>query len=323
MKELSVIIVSCGRESLLKRAIDSIKAELYPHLDSEILVIENSDRSMLPGEARNVALSEAQGNWVLFLDDDAYLPSGFGRNLKDRLLRFPDATVMGGPNITPPDSSPFEVAVGLTLSTKVGAFFSSRRYCGGSDHDRFALPCGEESLMLCNLLVRRKFLNSTSIQFDAGLVCAEENDLIRRISRAGGKIYFDPALYVFHSRRGSLSELARQVFKYGRGRFQVFLRDRNSLKFAHLVPALCVAIGVVEIFRLDQIGLSLFGMYALLCVWVSVGAGVRAIWILPAIHISYGLGLWTEALSWLYYRIIGNIGFSGTKSESIVIKNGY
>jgi len=86
---VSVIIPTYNRATLLPRALRSVLAQTHP--DFEVLVVDSGstdDTSLLVGQfaderirwlrlrtrgvsvARNVAISEARGDWVSFLDDD-------------------------------------------------------------------------------------------------------------------------------------------------------------------------------------------------------------------------------------------------------------
>ena len=91
----SVVIPTCNRDEMLRRALDSVLAQSFA--DFEIIVVDNAGNSRLPGEfeaagdgrvrfdrytekrgaasARNRGLQLARGGYVCFLDDDdEYLP---------------------------------------------------------------------------------------------------------------------------------------------------------------------------------------------------------------------------------------------------------
>lgn len=75
----------------------------------------------------------------------------------------------------------------------------------------------DRELILCNLSFRREiFLAHRG--FDERLYPNEENELLERIRREGGRLVHDPDLAVYRSQRNSLRAFCRQLFSYGRGR---------------------------------------------------------------------------------------------------------
>lgn len=324
---ISVVLVTRDRVKLLNRCLESVEHELNGYLKAgtaEVKIVINGtatstmdrlvghwirpwiewiplESSENPGGARNRAISRCRGDWILFVDDDAYLPSGFRLSLEKVLTIHSDCALIGGPNLTPPDALAFSRAVGQVLQTRFGAFFSHVRYRAEGRSRR----CGDESLMLCNLLVRKSAVERYSVRFDPRLKCNEENLLIQNLIEAGEQAVYDPDFWVFHERRGSLAELVSQVFKYGRGRAQNTRLKPKSVRLAHLIPCLWLLYltgfltgGLfLGFYRLDLRSLDLYwlgaplGIYTLVVFvhmvrsrsWV-VGA------IFPAIHLAYGAG---------------------------------
>jgi len=75
----------------------------------------------------------------------------------------------------------------------------------------------ERELILCNLAIRRdRFLAAGGL--DERLYPNEENELLDRLLKDGGKLLHDPALSVERSQRASLAAFIKQMFRYGRGR---------------------------------------------------------------------------------------------------------
>jgi GT2 family glycosyltransferase len=181
----------------------------------------------LPGAARNPLIERASGELLLFLDDDVTAPPELLRRLADTAARHPEASVFGGPNGTPPNSSRFQVVQGAVLSSLVGTGPVSRRY--GARHPGFA---DERWFTLCNLAVRRRVM----LPFLNELVCAEENELLSKLRSEGGTMLYEPRLWVFHARRGSLRSFARQMLKYGRGRGQLLAHRPGNVRAAYLAP---------------------------------------------------------------------------------------
>ena len=93
---------------------------------------------------------------------------------------------------------------------------------GGGMRNRYRQTGGvrrtsDRELILCNLSFRRaRFLALGG--FDERLYPNEENELLERISRDGGRLIHDPELAVFRSQRPTFRAFCRQLYGYGRGR---------------------------------------------------------------------------------------------------------
>lgn len=66
--------------------------------------------------------------------------------------------------------------------------------------------------------------------FDGALARNEDYELNWRLRRAGGVVWFDPALSVRYRPRGGVQALARQYFDYGRWKRAMLMRHPRSLK---------------------------------------------------------------------------------------------
>jgi hypothetical protein len=234
-------------------------------------------------------LQSTRAEWIYFIDDDAYVDENFFLIWsRSPLKREYDA--LGGPNLNPPRSNAFQEAASRALASPFATYFSSARYVAG----RPAGPCSEESLILCNLFVRRQRL--TDEPFLGELICAEENWMLQNLERTGARIGYDPDLAVWHERRPDLTAFLRQVFKYGFGRGQIFRRRPSGLRWAHVLPALCllytVALAVIRPSGdVAWIWLTPYFIYAGICLWFMRRCGFRAALLFPLIHSAYGGGL--------------------------------
>jgi GT2 family glycosyltransferase len=256
----------------------------------------------LPGAARNPLIERARGELLLFLDDDVTAPPELLRRLVDTAARHPEASVFGGPNDTPPNSSRFQAVQGAVLSSLVGSGPVSRRY--GARQAGFA---DERWFTLCNLAVRRRVM----LPFVDELVCAEENDLLATLRRRGEPMRYEPSLRVFHARRVSPRSFARQMFKYGRGRGQLLARRPTTIRAAYLAPVALllylVAVPVSIVVGASAVlVLSPLALYAGLTIATALRVGwmlrrpagaVVAPALILALHICYGAGILRGLLS--------------------------
>jgi GT2 family glycosyltransferase len=247
---VTICIVTGRRIPLLDACLASLQAQVDPP-SFELLVCSDGDADVAravrrrfpaarirtvtgahPGAARNVLLDDARGEWLLFLDDDVTVRPDLLARLARLVELHPEVDVFGGPNDSPDSSTRFQFVQGAAMASIVGAGPVRRRYG--------AHPAGradERFFILCNLAIRR----TAMLPFDPDLVCAEENALLSELSRRGAGMHYDPSLAVFHERRDTFTGFGRQMYKYGRGRGQLMVRNRATVSPAFLVPAAFVA----------------------------------------------------------------------------------
>lgn len=256
-----------------------------------------------PGAARNPLIERARGELLLFLDDDVIASPDLLRRLAQTAARYPQASVFGGPNETPPHSSRFQVVQGAVLSSLIGAGPVSRRY--GARHPG---PADERWFTLCNLAIRKRVMPSFSAEF----VCAEENALLSELRSRGEEMRYDPGLRVFHTRRSQPRTFAEQMFKYGRGRGQLLARRPLStfraaylaptalLFYAMLLPAM-LALSVAPVVALAP-GIVYCGL--MIANALRIGRTLRwpaavplAAALIVMIHVCYGAGVLRGLLS--------------------------
>jgi len=284
----------------------------YPKEKLEILVA----RGKQPSVQRNVALRAATGDIIYFLDDDSVSPPG---NLRRAIEHFRDAKVqiVGGPNLCPPDAPTLEQIFALVLGSWLAFGPSRARYTPvGALRET-----GEKELILCNQLARRETMLKHG-GFNEALYPNEENALMDDIQKAGGKLLYDPELFVHRRPRRTLKAFAKMLRTYGRGRAEQFRVNPTPGSAMNFVPPLfCLYLallpGLYFLFpalfscgnaatgsSLPQcrlplviIPLVLYGMAVLMQTWMLVGRGgiLRRAGALPLIvltHIFYGLGFW-------------------------------
>ncbi len=126
---VSIALCTWNRATRLRRALASLAAlEIPRNVEIEILAVDNGstddtpavlrEHAGLPGlralrepepglaRARNRAVAEARGAWILWSDDDALVEPGWLAAYVEAVLRHPDASLFGGATLPLPEQQP-------------------------------------------------------------------------------------------------------------------------------------------------------------------------------------------------------------------------
>jgi len=259
-------------------------------------------RGKQPAVQRNRALREASGEIIYFLDDDSQpTPAALRRAVEH--FSDPAVQMVGGPNLCPPDAPFLEQVFAVVLSSWIAFGPSRARY----DRVGEARVSNEKELILCNLLARRGTLLDLG-GFDESLYPNEENALMDELQKRGGKLIYDPAVFVHRRPRGTLGAFCKMLMTYGRGRAEQFRLHPTPGSAMNFVPPLFVLyflaflIGVwflptsswalLCIAPLLAYWLVLLGQTAASCPRFGVARSVAAFPLLFATHLFYGAGFW-------------------------------
>jgi succinoglycan biosynthesis protein ExoA len=324
MMKLSVHIVTAGRFHLFRSCLKSVLSALPP--ESEVTIVINGSFPETAGwleklgdlrvrwleitsenrpKARNRAFQICRGEVIYFLDDDVTVPSDLFTRALSHFKSRRKLAVIGGPNLTPPESDFNEQLYGAIMTSSFAAPMICSRYgagCGKTDR-----PGTEHDLILCNLAVRRLSI-PPSIKFPALFRSNEENLFITECIRDGLEVRFDPQMHVFHKRRSSLGAFLDQIQSYGFGRAQQVTRAPLLSHPAFLVPGAvllwCLFIPFFPVLVIP----SLFFL-AVHCIASGVAGYsceeirrtgwkglIASIPLTGLIHICYGFGFWEGVL---------------------------
>ena len=239
---VSVIVPARDAHATLPATLDSILAQRYAG-PLEVIVAEGSRtpatralvRRRFPAvrvlhnrdgticAALNLALAAAAHGIVVRCDAHSVLPAGYVARAVDTLLR--TGAVNVGGRVRPVGATFFERAVALATSTWLGA---------GDARYRIGGPEGPVDTVFPGVL-RRSALEAAG-GWDATLLRNEDYELNWRLRRAGGTVWFDPALAADYRPRAGVTALARQYFAYGRWKRAVLARHPDSWRARQIVP---------------------------------------------------------------------------------------
>lgn len=203
------VVIPVAPKASAGSALASLEKEGSRQL--EVIQVQGSQ----PARQRNLAAHRARGEYLYFLDHDSQVgPGAIGRLLE----AFSDKEVgaAGGPNLGARLKSLFTSASELVLGSRLGSLTVWRRYVAGGNARR---EVGEESLILCNLMVRKELFIKLG-GFDPRLYPNEENEFLNRLRRAGSKAVYVPDAQVKKPRASCLAGFLRENFRYARGRME-------------------------------------------------------------------------------------------------------
>jgi len=224
---ISVIICVYNGADRVWRAIESLAASAVSYPDFELIVVDDGSTDGTQelvrkydfvklicaehgglSKARNLGATAATGEIFAYTDDDCevdpdwlyWIAKGYDEQ---------DVDAMGGPNI-PPDPLDEDEAV-------VAAAPGAPSHVMLSDKDAEHVPG-------CNLTVRRAAFEAIGGFSEVYRVAGDDVDFCWRLEKAGFKIGFHGAAFVWHRRRTSLYRYFRQQKGYGKAE-ALLMRD--------------------------------------------------------------------------------------------------
>jgi glycosyltransferase involved in cell wall biosynthesis len=214
---VSVIVCSYNADRTLAACLDSLQRLNYP--DYEVILVDDGSLDTTPqiaflrsnvrcfrhernlglSLARNTGLAAATGEIVAFTDADCRADEDWLYFLVSDLLQG-DFVGMGGPNLLPPEDSPVAAVVMASPGGPAHVMLTDRQ---------------AEHIPGCNMAFFKSVLDEIG-GFDPLFHAAGDDvDLCWRLERAGHKIGFSPAAFVWHYRRSTVRAYLRQQHGYG------------------------------------------------------------------------------------------------------------
>jgi succinoglycan biosynthesis protein ExoA len=250
-----------------------------------IRVIDNPRRLQAP--AMNAMIAVARGDVIVRMDVHARYAQDYIRQCV-AVLDETGADNVGGAMRTIAETS-FQRALCAALDSPLGV--------GGARYR----DANEEGFVDTVFLgaFRRAIFDAVG-GYDDNAITNEDADLNQRILAAGGKVFLSRRIVVHYVPRSSVQGLARQYFRYGRGRARTLLKLGSFPTPRPALPFLLVTGGVLLLVvpSLRKFAPVAFGAYG--C--AALVEAVRVSWrhglalapvvagIFPVLHVAHGLG---------------------------------
>lgn len=225
LQDFEVIIVEDG-SSL---PCETVCKKYEEKLDLKYFMKSNSG----PGQSRNYGAERAQGTYLIILDSDVVLPTGYLQAVDEELTREP-ADAFGGPDRAQESFSDTQKAISYSMTS----FFTTGGIRGGKKKlDKF-YPRS------FNMGIRKDVYDRlggfSKMRF------GEDIDFSIRIFKAGCHCHLFPGAWVWHKRRTDFRKFFRQVYNSGIARINLYKKYPESLKVVHLLP-MVFTVGVIAL----------------------------------------------------------------------------
>jgi glycosyltransferase involved in cell wall biosynthesis len=287
--ELIEILVADGRSTDRTRDLLARLAEQDPR----IKVIDNPQR--LQAAALGLMVKQASGDVIVRMDVHCEYAPDYVRKCVEVLERT-GADNVGGAQRAKAKTF-FQKALCAALASPFGT--------GGV---KYRSPDSEGFVDTVFLGAFRRKIFETVGLWDPGAITNEDAELNQRILESGGQIYLSRDIVVHYFPRDSFKTLAKQYFKYGRGRARTLLKLGTFPTVRPALPFLMTsgAAAMVALPPLWPLAPAAFATYALVtgaeAVRVSGKLGAAAVplvWAMfPVLHLSHGIGFATGLLQY-------------------------
>ena len=297
-KDFEVVIVEDGSQIPCKDVCDKY-ADI---LDLHYYFKQNSG----PGQSRNYGVERAQGEYVIILDSDAVVPTGFLQAVDDELQRQP-SDAWGGPDAAHESFTDIQKAISYAMTS----FFTTGGIRGGKKQlDKF-YPRS------FNMGVRREAYLAlggfSPMRFSKMSLYGEDIDFSIRIYKAGYSCRLFPEAWVWHKRRTDFRKFWRQVYNSGIARINLWKKYPEALKPVHALPS---------VFTLGTLGLLVLAPFTCGMSLLPLALYVLLIFIDSTIR-NKSLKVGLISIPAVFVQLIGyGVGFLESWWKNCVVKHG-
>ncbi len=218
--KISVVICTYNGSKTIQKCLECLTKLKYP--DYEVIIVNDGSTdntaNIIMGyanrhgfkyfptdnqglsNARNIGLEAAEGEFVAFIDDDAYPDPHWLSFLALEFMRTNHAGI-GGPNLPPPDDG--YIAESVANSP------------GGPSH--VLLSDNEaEHIAGCNMAFRKDSLKDIRGFDEQFRIAGDDVDVCWQLHERGCTLGFSPAAVVWHHPRGTVRGYLKQQYNYGK-----------------------------------------------------------------------------------------------------------
>lgn len=266
-------------------------------LTSSVLILETPEHLTM-GRARNLAITEAQGEWIGFISEDVTLMKGYWDILRPSLNES-RIDVIGGIDVMASGMSALSRAQGIALTSPfcAGTTFVRHQASGSKIQEG-----NEEKISQTHIWVRRSVIGN--VHFPENYKRGDEVLFLQALKKKGAGMFYQPKLKVYLFRAQRFSEIFRSTFYAGYYRSKL-MREKLTLgSGVFWMPAVFVLLHIMLLLD-PHTFVSLARLYLAIITFVSLALASRAksTWLFPIVAILhyfivliFGVGFLTERL---------------------------
>lgn len=271
------------------------------HPDLTLRLVDNPQRTIPSG--LNTAIGSSRGDIIVRLDAHSIPIPEYVERCVQAIERGRGSNVGGVWMIRPGNGGWMARGIAAAAGHRLGAGDALYRV-GAREGPVDTVPFG----------AFRKSLVDKLGGFDETLLTNEDYEFNARVRRDGGVIWLDPGIRSTYIARSSLSQLARQYWRYGYWKFQMLRRHPSTLRWRQaLPPALVLSVVLLTIAAIlwpkililpvIEVGAYLLALLAagLDMAWRAHDAGLilSGMLAIATMHFAWGSGfLWSLGTGW-------------------------
>ena len=225
--DISIVIPTYNRPERLEQCLESIARLDYPSNRFEVIVVDDGSRISLepiavkfedcisinlirqsnagPASARNTGAAAAQGDYLIFTDDDCQPHPDWLKTLTQAIKDFPN-TLIGGHTINALPNNLYSSASQLLIDYLYDYYNQQKEEATFFASNNFALP-------------RKLYQQLEGFDTSFPLAAGEDREFCDRWLHQGLKMHYAQAMQIHHAHTLTLASFWRQHFNYGRGAF--------------------------------------------------------------------------------------------------------
>jgi GT2 family glycosyltransferase len=268
--ELTVLIVSYNAKIHLKNCLQSLY-EKTSHRPLEVMVVDNaSTDGSLPMITRdfpevvtigspdnlgfaggnNLGMREAKGDYVLLLNNDAFVKSGAVDTMLGIMKERPDVGVLG-PLLRNEDGS-VQISYGDMINFRAEAsqkllskfYEGGNRFFRGYIEKRSKQEAFPDWVSGACMMLRTELLDKVGYFDDCFFMYTEEVDYCQRVRHAGYRVLYTPEAEVIHLRgKSTEANPEKATFEYRRSQLYFYKKHYGRGKVRFLKVYLLLKIG--------------------------------------------------------------------------------
>ena len=217
---ISVILCTYNRDKYIYNVLKSVAENDYPHDQYEIVLVNNNSTDGTENEcrrfqadypdirfryfletnqglsyARNCGIRNAQGDLLVYVDDDATVNPEYLKTYSDFFTHHPEAVAAGGPILPVYETEEPEWMTHYTRQLITGKLFLGNNQ---REFPRGAFPGGGNSCYRKSVFDTVGLFNVELGRKGNSLIGAEEKDLFDKMTTHGMHFYYLPNAILYH-----------------------------------------------------------------------------------------------------------------------------